>query len=77
MDHHHRLMMIRDLLDRLSDNAEAFQSADEHAVNYWESNLRRDMAELRRVCATIRSDRYQGVPQSRAAERCERVVRPR
>ncbi len=74
MDHHHRLMLIRELLDRLSDNAEAWQGADEHSVNYWESNLRRDMAELRRVCATIRSDRYQGM--TTACTR-DRTVRPR
>ena len=74
MDHQHRLMMIRDLLDRLSDNTEAWERADAHAVNYWEKNIRRDMAELRRMCATIRSDSRQGLTPAHEAER---AVRPR
>jgi uncharacterized protein YaeQ len=74
MDHQHRLMLIRDLLDRLSDNADAWERADDQSVNHWEKNLRRDMAELRRMCATIRSDRFSGLT---AAHEAERTVRPR
>ena len=58
MEHHQQLMLVRDLLDRLSDNAESWQAADEESSsNFYASNLRRDMAELRRVCEHIRAHR--------------------
>ena len=57
MEEHQRLMMIRDLLDRLSDNAAEWEQAEDQAANYWADHLRRDMAELRRVCATLKTER--------------------
>ncbi len=57
MEQHQQLMLVRDLLDRLEDNAEGWQSADDGNSNYWADSLRRDMAELRRVCESIRAGR--------------------
>ncbi len=57
MEQHHKLMLVRDLLDRLSDNAEQWDSHDESKSNYWADSVRRDMAELRRVCESIRAER--------------------
>ncbi len=58
MDRHDKLMLMKDLLDRMSDSCSDWQGADEHFAHYFEESMRRDLAELRRLCESIRAERH-------------------
>lgn len=57
MGHEAKLTLLSDLVDRMSDCCEDWRTADGLAQEQlFAETLRRDMAEFRRVCESLRSD---------------------
>ena len=57
MGHEAKLTLLSDLVERMSDCCEDWRTADGLAQEqFFADNLRRDMAEFRRVCEALRHE---------------------
>lgn len=61
MGHEAKLTLLADLVDRMSDSCEDWRTADGSVQEQlFAETLRRDMAEFRRVCESLRTDSCRG-----------------